>query len=275
VIYSFENQVVISIDKDPSLSSFTINLSNWGLANFDTFDCMSRIGMFALSSVENRQGDTKFNYGLFFGNEEYNADKYVNVVLNDLKYEDWIGTRSYPLRDMVMTIGFSRTSGGSKVNYNTEYNTIGTLIRPPMIFSRVGFMDTKFDATKTYQVSIGVKAGLNKAVETHDITTVRENVVIQFSNTSKYDGRSGWINLESFTRILGPVQTVKITPTKQDIPPLSLRNRQWFRGSMSTAKNDLEFDIYQGDIHNAVALSDSENGETFAIITEHEVVGTF
>jgi hypothetical protein len=106
VIYSFRSNTILSIDKKPTISSYTIPLSNWQLSNFDNFDCMSRIGMFALSTAQVHQGDVKFHYGLFYGNQEYNADKYVNTLLTDLDYEDWKMARSFPLKDMVMTVGF-------------------------------------------------------------------------------------------------------------------------------------------------------------------------
>lgn len=277
VIYSYETNTVLSIDKNPSISTFTIPLAAWQLSNFDNFDCMSRIGMFALSAInhDDETGDAKFHYGLFYGNQEYNADKYVNTILTDFKYDDWRLARSFPLKNMVMTVGFNRQENGQSVNYNTDYHTQGTLIHPPLIFTDVGHMDGSFNRTQEYTLTMTVNAGLNKASMDHKITALKEDIVIDFENHQKYNGRSGWVNLETFTKIIGPVKSISMTPSEQGAKYLAVRDRQWYRGAMDAQTFPYEFDIYRGDIHNAVALTSNEDGETFSIITEHEVVGQF
>lgn len=275
VIYSYESQTVQIIEKYPTISVFNIPLSNWQLNSFDTFDCMPRIGMFALSSSGQAGSTGKINYGLFYGNQEYNADKYVNTFLNDLDFKDWEMIRSFPMKHTVLTVGYNKTNQGQHVDYNVHLNSRSTLIEPPMIFASIGHMDNTFQEFNTYNIKISASAGINKDTSSHTITAVKENTEISFKPSRKWENATGWLNLESYTSILGPVKNISIAPTKSGQPKLQYRDRKWFRGYMDEHEEPTRFDVYRGDNENGVGLTLNKDTTVFSILTDHKIIKQF
>jgi hypothetical protein len=129
LIYSTEANIVIAIDKRPSLSLYQIPLSAYGMTNFVSFDCMSTIGMYAIAG--NAQGnDETYNYGIFSGNKGYNDDKFVSIVFKDKIAGDYLDARSFQTNNSVLTVSYKQDS---KTQTHASYTVQETLIRAPII----------------------------------------------------------------------------------------------------------------------------------------------
>lgn len=105
VIYSTEANIVIAIDKRPSLSLYNIPLADYGMSNFESFDCMSTLGMYAIAGKSSANDDL-YNYGIFYGNKEYNDDKFVSVVLKDISAGQYLDARSFQSNHSVLTVSY-------------------------------------------------------------------------------------------------------------------------------------------------------------------------
>lgn len=128
VIYSTEANIVIAIDKRPSLSLYNIPLADYGMSNFQSFDCMSTIGMYAISG-KSSSNEELYNYGIFYGNKEYNDDKFVSVVLKDVSAGDYLDARSFQSNHSVLTVSYQQDAS----HIHTGYTILETLIRAPII----------------------------------------------------------------------------------------------------------------------------------------------
>jgi len=124
-------------------------------------------------------------------------------------------------------------------------------------------------------MKIQASAGINKDSSTHPITAVKENTDITFNPTRKWENATGWLNLESYTSILGPVKNISISPTKSGQPKLQWRDRKWFRGYMDEHEEPTRFDVYRGDNNNGVALTLNKDTSIFSILSDHKIIKQF
>lgn len=121
-------------------------------------------------------------------------------------------------------------------------------------------------------MKIQASAGINKDSSTHPFTAVKENTDITFNPTRKWENATGWLNLESYTSILGPVKNISISPTKSGQPKLQWRDRKWFRGYMDEHEEPTRFDVYRGDNNNGVALTLNKDTSIFSILSDHKII---
>jgi hypothetical protein len=84
VIYAEEASTIIAVEKFQSLTQFNIPLANFGLTNFQSFDCMSNSGLFAVGGMDQAKkgsnDDPTYSYGIFWGNTGFNNSKFVNKL---------------------------------------------------------------------------------------------------------------------------------------------------------------------------------------------------
>lgn len=251
---------VYAVSKHSSFDRYFIDLEKSGFTYVDIFECFSDIEMYAIHGPTEQGVKT---YGLFWGEKKYNNAKFANLILRDISTEDWSKMDSYYTGDYIIHVGYKDL---------VTQNYAATLINPPRIKSKVehlpGYYETITPVEWTIKASNGFISSSIKGI----VYARKTNQTIGYTNRKKWLSSTGWVDIEQFTRIDGPVTKVSLAASESR---LNLADRKVNKGALSAGQSPVVFDNYRGDYDNGIGMAiESEGGYgTFYFVKDHEIKG--
>lgn len=249
-----------AIDKRNSFSRFNIDLQKAGFSFVNKFECFSDVQMYTIHGPD--QGGI-MSFGLFWGDKKYNNKKFANLLINDLSTLDWSNLESYYTGEYIIHVGYKDT---------TTQNFAATLTQPPRIQVKVNPLSGEYDSLTPVTYTVKAKSGLYTSDPIQGTVYARRaNETIGYSNKKAWISGGGWLDIEQFTRIDGPVTSVKLIASDHQ---LSLRDRKANRGVLDGRGSPTLFDTYRGSATEGVGLTAASNIGSFYFIHDHEIQGT-
>lgn len=250
---------VYAVSKFSDFDRYYVDIQKAGFPYVDKFECFSDIQMYAIHGPDE---DGLKTYGLFWGTHKYNNAKFINLIIRDLNSMKWNNMESYYTGDYIIHVGYQ--------DIETQYFA-ATLVDPPRISTSVAPMPGYYESITPVQYTITATNGLQRAQINGTVYARKANETIGYSSRKKWISSTGWLDIESFTRIDGPVTKVSLASTGKQ---LALIDRKRSRGTMYAGENPTIFDYYRGDSEDGVGITLSEGGSgTFFFIQNHEILG--
>lgn len=268
IVYALDQNIVIMTSKRPTLSHYTIPLSDFGYTSTVDFHCMSNIGMYG---VRGQQADNKFVYGLYWGNVGFNNGKFVNQIWSDLDPAQFSDTMSYGLDWQVLTVDFAVDETGA----HTAGAVYQTLVEPPMIFTTTGDLADQQRYFEKGTMTITATAPLFKKDLVADIWTVKQDFTIRPVNKEGWNPRQGTIFVEDYCQLTGPITDITITPNKGS--DITFADRKRFEGTMAITDNKIVFAEYRGSIEHGFGLTPKPESDqtTFSLVDNGVITHQF
>jgi hypothetical protein len=253
--------VIYSIDKTQSTARYNYHLSDYGLEKAKTFECFSNKNMFAILGLN---VNDQYNHAVFWGNKKFGNQKIVNSLISDLEPSLWGNLKSFALEHSIVHFGY----GNDKV---PRYAM--TLDRPPYITTRIEHMPGYYNAETPVGYNITAKFRNFKQVVSGVMYARNPNQSIAYHNRRKWSDTVGWVDLESFTRIDGPVKSVSMGPNERG-ERLQFQSRTRNRGGLDGSEYLLEFDRFRGSWESGVGLNIQGKHSIFVFVNGATLNGT-
>lgn len=259
------------VSKTPSLSHYTIPLSDFGYSSTVDFHCMSNIGMYGVRGQQNTKNGSAFIYGLFWGNVGYNNGKFVNQIWDNLDPTKFADTISYGLDWQVLTVDFTVDDKGA----HTAGAVFQTLVEPPMIFTTTGDLADQQRRFEKGTMTITATAPLFKKDLVADIWTIKQDFTIRPVNNGGWTPRLGTIFVEDYCRLTGPISDITITPNKGS--DITFVDRKRFEGTLAITDNKIVFSEYRGSIDHGFGLTPKPDSDqtTFSLVDNGVITKQF
>lgn len=248
-----------TVDKHQSFAKYTLNLKKAGFDYVSKFECFSDAQMY---TIHGTNGGGIATLGLFWGNQKYNNKKFVNKIVTDIKTRGWTNVQSYYTGDYVIHVGYSN---------KLSQSFAATMTNPPSIHVKLEEFEGAYESIIPVEWNIKASNGFFKSEPIEGIINVRiANITIGFTNKKKWIANQGWIDIEDYTRIDGPVETVTLIG---DDTQLRIKDRKSNRGAMDAKSSPTTFHNYRGNADDGVGLTIDGQSGTFYFIHNHEISG--
>lgn len=257
------------VDNFQSWARYNKYLSDFGYKQIETLECFPYAQQY---SVIGNSGDTPRSkgsqsnaapdqiYTLFWGHHKYNNLKFVNYLNKGLDTQKWNGLESYQLEDYVVHVGYPSFS---------FVNFAATLNRPPEIKTRVAYVQEAMDDT-VVNYNITGYIGMMQNSLSSQVTLRKPHEEILYNVINRWDGEEGWLDLEHFTEVWGPVTTASMAGYIQNVTFVDRKRR---KGGLPAGDNPMYFDQFRGSYHKGIGLQATSELAQFALVQESEIVG--
>lgn len=250
---------IYAISKFSYFDRYFISLEKAGFSYVDVFECFSDIEMYAIHGPDDHGVKT---FGLFWGDKKYNNAKFANLILPDISTKQWNNLESYYTGDYIIHVGYETQE---------QQSFAATLIHPPRIMTKVENMPGYYETITPVEWTITASNGFFNSKITGTVYARKTNMTIGYLNRKQWISSTGWLDIEQYTRINGPVTKVSLASSGEDV---RIVDRKVSRGSMVAGESPVVFDEYRGDHDNGVGLAIEKGGYgTFYFIKDHEIGG--
>lgn len=273
VVYSTQANKVIVIEKKQSLSYSTVSLGDYGLETFESFDCMSNAGLYAVGGKIQGANGPKYNYGIFWGNVGFDESKFVNKLFKDVDPTKFQDARSFGVGPFCLTVGFST----DEKSVHTSYTVQQTLSEPPIMFTMTNDLAHQSEYEQTGFLNITATNDWVKFPVSANITTVKQNMTVAAVEKQAWKKESGWIQVEQYTKLTGPITEIVAKNAEGQTKGIQFIDRKKRAGQMKLDNNKVVFSEYRGSVDHGMALSWHHEKEysTFSLIDDGKITSQF